>query len=195
MLLLQEKELLAVYLLRRQVEALAQGVDAVLDHVGPHAEDLRRRPGELVRRQAGVAVVQIVAQHVEDARLDAAHVVPGLLHAFGDGVGNVKADVDALAAQAIGVLLDAGHRGLPVLLPHQHRLLGPDAVGAQEHHQLPDAVGAAQLLPYLLGLLLGDALDLGQALGVVLHHLQGFVPKGVDDAPGRGRAHALRSPP
>ena len=30
-LLLQEKELLAVYLLRRQVEALAQGVDAVLD--------------------------------------------------------------------------------------------------------------------------------------------------------------------
>ena len=179
--------------LAHRLKALAQGVHPILDRLQLHPQHLGGRGAELVQGQAGVAVVQVMAQHIEDPRLNPSPVVHRLFHGLSNGVGNVEADVDPLAAQAVRVLLNAGHRGLPELLPHQHRLLGPHAVRAQEHHQLPNAVDPLQFLSQLFGLLLGDSLDLSQALRVLFYHLQGLVPEGLDYPPGHGRTNALQS--
>ena len=129
MLFLQKQKVPAVKIFPDRVKPLAQKRYAVLNGFQLHPQHLGGGGSQLVQGQAGVAIVQVVAQHIENPRLDPVKVVPGLFHALGNGVGNFKADVDAFSTQAVGVLLDASHRGLSILLPHQNCFLWADAVG------------------------------------------------------------------
>ena len=108
-LLLQEEKGLSPDLLPPQGQVLAQLVDGVLHQLLLHLKGGGRRRPELVLGQAGVAVVQVVPEHVQHPGLQPPPVVPGLLHRLRDAVRHGKAQPDLRVAQAVGVLLDAAH--------------------------------------------------------------------------------------
>ena len=64
----------------------------------------------------------------------------------------------------------------------------------QKVQQPPHGQLHAQGLVHGLRPLGGDALDLGQALGLLLDHGEHICPEGVEEPPGGHAAHALHGP-
>ena len=147
--------------------------------------------GQLLPREANVTVLPGVGG---EQVLDAAHNAILTLGIQPQGHGHLirplKADALHLIAEAVGVLAGDIHRpGAPLLVDaHRH---GRAEIVAEEHHGRADARLGLEILRDLLGLLAGDALHVGEPLGVVLHHVQGFVPKAGHDALGQLGSHSL----
>ncbi len=187
----QENELPAVQFRDPQQVFVAQVVDCNVDGVVIGPEQVRRRPQELLPRQTGVSVVQVVVANVEDARPDAEPGVRFLVQRVGERVDPFKGHADVGETQDVRVLHDhPGH----VIAEHPVRidcLRRRQTEGLEGHHDLPDRVLLLELLADLLRFLGRYTADLREFLRMVPEDVEGLFAEGLDDLHRRGGSDAL----
>ena len=145
-------------------------------------------------RQAGVAVARVVAQGAQQGRFQPLGAVPLHLVVGGDAVRVAEVQLQRLAAQQVGVGGHRLHRPRPKGPEHLHGPAGPDLELGQVGDQLPHPEHPLELLLDAVGLVRRDALDLGQAGGVVGDDVQSRRAERLDDLAGGGGAHVGQGP-
>ena len=171
-----------------------QVVQTVLQLLSRHAEQLGGGPHQLALGQKGVAVIQIVGQFEQKARLQPLGVLRLHPQGQGQGVGLGKVYAELLPHQQIGVGLQGLQRHVaiaPAQLGHQ---LQGQAVLPQELRQTLHTHLLTEHVPDLPGPLGGDAPDAGELLRVVLDDLEHVLSELLHQQPGGGLAHPLHSP-
>ena len=176
----------------------SQGEEAV-QRVGQGlpVRQLQQRSGglkELSPGQEGVAVVQIVLQRIEKPGLHPLWVVSGEAQLPGQVIGLNERNGELPLGEQIGVFPELVQRPIPKPLVEGHPQLRGQAVLGEEIQKPPHTHLEPEGLPHSLCPLLGDALDPGQLLRLVLQHLQCPVPELVDHFPGGGDPHPLYDP-
>ena len=154
----------------------------------------RRGGHQPLPRQAGVAVAGIVAQGAQQGGLQPLRAVPLHLVVGGDAVGVAEVQVQRLAAEQVGVGRNGLRRPRPKGAEHLHRPPRPDLELSQIGDQLPHPEHPLELLLDAVGLVGRDALDLGQAGGLVGDDVQRRRAEPVDDLLRRGRPHIGQGP-
>ena len=162
-----------------------------LHRFGRQPQQSRRRGDQFVHRQAGVTVAQIVPQHIQQPRFHPAGIVRRALHLCGDLVGAFKPDVQSVAAQLIGVLLDPfDGLGAP-FFETANRFVGGDAIFAQRQHHLAQPKLGGEFLTDLAGAFFGDALDLRQPFRLLFQHPQRILAEAFQNVHRGGLANPL----
>ena len=154
--------------------------------VGGLVDESRSGGHQPLPRQAGVAVARVVAQGAQQGGFQPLGAVPFHLVIGGDAVGVAEVQLQRLAAQQVGVGGDGLGRPRPERPEHLHRPPGPDLELGQIGDQLPHPEHPLELLLDAVGLVRRDALDLGQAAGVVGDDVQRRRAEPLDDLLGGG---------
>ena len=120
-----------------------------------------------------MAVSHRLQEGVEHPRL---HPVVGVgenAHLPGDLIRHLKSHARNVVGQAIGIFLQNAVELGAVLLVNFYSEIEGNAVVLQEHHGLAHVLFLLHLLGDGHGHLLADALDLGEALRLLLHNPEG----------------------
>ena len=173
------------------VQAASQGVGQL---VGRLVDEGRGGGHQTLPRQAGVAVAGVMAQGAQQGGLQPLGAVPLHLVILGDAVGVAEVQLQRLAAQQIGVGRDGLGRPRPEGAEHLHGPPGADLELGQVGDQFPHAEHPLELLLDAVGLLGRDALDLGQAGGLVGDDVEGRGPELFDQLAGGGRPDVGQGP-
>ena len=96
-------------------------------------------------------VRQVVPQHIQQSRLNAAGIIGRTFHLRTDLVGAFKADIQPVSTELIRVLLDPFNGLHAPLLKTAYSLVRRQAVFSQRQHDLPQAELGGELLPDFAG--------------------------------------------
>ena len=154
-----------------------------LDDPGVDLEELRRLGDQLIAGLVGVSRLVRLAEGVQHPGAGALGRVGGDAEVAGDAVGGLEADAVDVARQAVGVGAHPGDRLGAVELVDLDRVGGAHPVALEEDHHLLDP---PLLLPGVADPRhphRADALDLGEALGLAVDHLQGLEAEVPHQAP------------
>ena len=187
----QKEKITAAQLTAHQCAVPRQLLHSLLCQLERHAEHTRGRSSKLVRRDAGVAVVQIVAQHVFHTGPHAPRIILRPFQRGGNGIRLFKGHACLLLADAVRVFPDQLHAGGANHTPHAQRLLRREAIAAQHFHGVPHAVGLPKLFAQLERLRLCDALDHREPFRLLLEHLQRVFAESVHNLRSHGGADPL----
>ena len=169
---------------------LRQTVDGRDHGLRLEAQQLGRCRNELVLREKGMPVCEIMAQLKDNARFDAAGVVAVKAELQRKLIGCAEACAELRLCQQIGVLLHALERLRTVDAVQPHGDLRRDAVARKKLDEPPHG----DLLPErgadLQRLFARDAVDLRQPLWRGLENFQTVRAEGSDDLFGRFRPDA-----
>jgi hypothetical protein len=136
-------------------------------------------------RQATIAILHRLQQGVGDAGSSAQHRGLRNTEPLSELVGRLEAYAGNVARQTIGVLPHQWHRIGTVGLEDAHRASRADAVALQEHHDLANGLLLAPAGRDALKTRLADAVDLEQALGRALNHVENGFTKAVTSLPAK----------
>ena len=158
-----------------------------------HMQKLRHRGHQLCRGQAGVAVVQIMAQHMHKARAHALERIVFQAQLPGNGVCRAKILISGVAAQKVRVVAQHVHGIRPIVAVQRHGNAGRKLPARQALDGLAHAKHFLKLARGLVRLFARKALHRGQHLGLAGNHLQRFLAKGGHNARGNGLANMRQS--
>jgi hypothetical protein len=152
-----------------------------VDDARRHVEQLLRRLGQFLPRQAALPLVDRLHERVGDAGAGADG--GGLLDAelAREGIGGDEADPADVARQAVGVLLDErdGVRTVGLVDPHGARCA--DAMAVEEHHDVADHLLTRPRLDDLRGAAGADAVDVAQPGRLGIDHLEYAIAECADE--------------
>jgi hypothetical protein len=139
-----------------------QILEAVGQRGARHREQLAGALDQHVLGDVGVAVLDVLAEDVDQAGLEAGRRVLGLAQALGDRVGGAEADAPDLEGQPVRVVADDPDRVLAVALDDARGEGDRHAVAEQEHHHVLDVAVLGERGRDLVGAGAADAVDLGE---------------------------------
>ena len=165
----------------RQFATLGQTINRCIDErrilFGIEFEQFQGAPCEQRARQIAMTRFLRLFEDMERPRLDARGCGGRDSQAGGNAIGGMKPDAVDVARQTVRIL--AHHLNCPILVSLENLggESGRDAVSLQEHHHILDAAlfdpGVANRRPAHRA----DALDLAEALGRILDHVESFEAK------------------
>lgn len=128
-----------------------------------------------------MAVVQVVAQHVDHARPHPVDGIRAVGHGLRDHIRPLKPHMDLFAAKDIGVLMNAVNGGGTEFPKGREAFRRRHADGFQSDHHLAHGKLFFEFLADFMRLFPGDTLDGGEALRLVFQDIEGAVAKGLHD--------------
>ncbi len=146
---------------------------------------------ELVGGQRAVSLVHRLGEHVQQGPSPAAEGVERHADLPRDHVGREEPDAADVPRKTVGVLGEDPDGVGSVRAMDADRAAGADAVGMQEHHDLPHGPLALPVLHDARGAHASDARDVEQAVGLALDHVEHGRAKCLDQLPRQVGADAL----
>ena len=135
-----------------------------------------------------------MAQGPQQGGFQALGAVPFHLIVLGDAVGVAEIQLQRFTAQQIGIGRDGLSRPRPKGAEYLHGPPGPDLKLGQVGNQLPHAEHPLEFLLDAVGLVGRNALDFGEAGGLVGNDVQRGGAELLDDLLGGGGAHIGQGP-